>query len=271
MDKFLSELKLQNLLRQFCCGVVFFVPLYLFVPCKIQWVWQHAGLAKDSLKCIAVLAFIIGTVIYHLEKNLYSYAIQTIYEHAQNKYWGILFWVFGLLIPCCWLLDMDLTKCLCLNTGLIGVIVMIIILMISCICGCVICRTQTQWEIEAHSKKYTEKDWAIADKMAVWSDFIHCIQSCCFAWILGAGIAIRITQECECCASKENISASCVAAICLLLIELGIDWHRYRHVLSLPQTMNDNTVHRLTYIKMTVNYKRKTSIMKALINRLFFR
>lgn len=235
MDQFLSKLNLQNLIRQFCCGIVFFVPLYLFVPCKIQLVWQNAGVADDSLKCVGVLAFIIGTVIYHLEKNLYSYTTQALHELVRNRWWGILFWALGLVIPCCWLFGVNLTKCLCAQIYIVGIILMIIILMISGICGCVICRAQRCWEIEFHSRNYTVRDWAIADKVAVWSDFIHCVQSCCFAWLLGAGIAIHVTQECECCVSKENISASCVAVISLLLIELGIDWHRYRHVLSITK------------------------------------
>ena len=233
MDKFLSELRLQNLLRQLCCGVVFFVPLYLFVPCKIQWVWQNAGLAEDSLKCIAVLAFIIGTVIYHLEKNLYSYAIQAVFEFIGEKKKGRCLWVFGCIIFAS-LLSYTFGKynipwMLCVIT-MAWVLFSLSLFAFSDI---VFEPTRDQWKIEAHSKNYTEQDWAIADKVAVWSDFIHCVQSCCFAWLLGAGIAIHMTQECECCVSKENISASCVVAICLLLIELGIDWHRYRHVLRL--------------------------------------
>lgn len=238
MDKFLSELKLQNLLRQFCCGVVFFVPLYLFVPCKIQLVWQNAGLADDSLKCIAVLAFIIGTVIYHLEKNLYSYAVQAVFEKSQGKNVGRYLWVLGcvlfVVLPFYTFWNCDRSWMLYAMIIVCSVWTLLS-LSVFAFSDIVLKPTQKQWEIEAHSKKCSEKEWAIADKVAVWSDFIHCVQSCCFAWLLGAGIAIHIIQECECCASKENIIASCVEVICLLLIELGIDWHRYRHVLSITK------------------------------------
>lgn len=272
MDKFLSELKLQNLLRQFCCGVVFFVPLYLFVPCKIQWVWQNAGLADDSLKCIAVLAFIIGTVIYHLEKNLYSYAVQAVFEKSQGKNVGRCLWVLGcvlfivLLFYTFWNRD--------ISWALYAMIIVccvwtLLSLSVFAFTDIVLKSTQKQWEIESHSKNYTARYWAIADKVAVWSDFIHCVQSCCFAWLLGAGVALRITQQCGCCASEKNIIDSCFIAICLIIIELGIDWHRYRHVLSLNQAMNNSNEKRLVYIRMTVNYKKKSSINKSLINRLF--
>lgn len=236
MDQFLSKLNLQNLLRQFCCGIVFFVPLYLFVPCKIQWVWQNAGLADNSLKCIAVLAFIIGTVIYHLEKNLYSYAIQAIFEKCHDKKGGVILHLFiGILIIS--VSGISIAFLLSWWWSVMSFIILwtLIFLSVFAHSDMLIYPTQKLWEIESHSKNYTARDWAIADKVAVWSDFIHCVQSCCFAWLLGSGIAIHVTQECECCVSKENISTSCIVAICLLLIELGIDWHRYRHVLSITK------------------------------------
>ena len=79
MDSFLQKFSLQNLLRQFFCGVVFFVPLYLFAREKMP--------ATDLLKwesgvffLFSSVALAVGTIIYHLEKNLYSYPLMYMYE-----------------------------------------------------------------------------------------------------------------------------------------------------------------------------------------------
>ena len=81
MNEFLSKFSLQNFLRQFFCGVVFFLPLYLFVLWKVHEFFFQSGICcKKQLICIGALACVIGTLIYHLEKNLYSYVIQGICE-----------------------------------------------------------------------------------------------------------------------------------------------------------------------------------------------
>lgn len=277
MDQFLSKLNLQNLLRQFCCGIVFFVPLYLFVPCKINAVWKRAELEEHSLICVAALAFIIGTVIYHLEKNLYSYAIQSIFKKQYGvrsaKYLlSILYLLCLVALPCSYWIFNESLHNIILCIGIIALIVAIVaIIIVFWDSKDLTTSTQTQWEIESHSTKYTERDWAIADKVAVWSDFIHCVQSSCFAWIAGALVAAHYScfgkGRCICCASKDTVAYSVGLAVCLLLIELGIDWHRYRHVLYLTEERHKGT-RDIVYIRMSVSYRKKESWLRKQIRSL---
>ena len=256
MDQFLAKLNLQNLLRQFCCGVVFFVPLFLFVPCEFNRILEDARLEDNRLICVAVLSFIIGTIIYHLEKNLYSYIIQACFECCARYllyFVAVAFFIgtVGLfLIGYNWAI-------------LIGVL--LVMLIIACLAAILlplcskdfeaklgdsqtnnkapgevvndlIKRTELSWGIEDKAEGVTLKQHAIAEKVSVWSDFIHCVQSSCFAWILGTVIAFFLHPCCICvcngfsCIYIQRMCNSVVIAIFILLVEIGIDAHRYIHV-----------------------------------------
>lgn len=255
MDQFISKLNLQNLLRQFCCGVVLFVPLYLFAPCQMRHFWYHTGLSDARLICVAVLAFIIGTIIYHLEKNLYSYLIQAIFESVGACFLRLVFFIIIIGNIGLWIIGWNWSV-------LIGVLlVMLTIAALCCIalpifskdfnseecddetdrmfCRIVqrlIVRTEQCWEIENEAEGVSKRQFAIASRVSVWSDFVHCVQSCCFAWILGTIIAYYLhpchTCGCsgDCCVYIQHMCMSVVVAIFILLVEIGIDAHRYIHV-----------------------------------------
>lgn len=229
MDQFLSKLNLQNLLRQFCCGIVFFVPLYLFVPCQIKSFWYHAGLADKYITCIAGLSLIIGTIVYHLEKNLYSYTIQTIFETFKccsllKAFTSILILIYFIIL--CFKIALPFEYALTVFFS--------ILYAFGLVCTIyskkrrLIIRTERYWQIE-NDVENNSRQAAIAKKVSVWSDFIHCTQSCCFSWILGTIVArycgSRLQDD---IIAKMNI---CVSLVLLLLsIELFIDSHRYIHV-----------------------------------------
>lgn len=94
MKGFLDNFSLSHILRQFFCGVVFFVPFFC-LPADLnkvhtlkEWI-QISNSNKDwsnpKLALLCILACIIGTVIYHLEKNLWSYPLQCVFERGFNE------------------------------------------------------------------------------------------------------------------------------------------------------------------------------------------
>ena len=292
MNEFLSKFSLQNFLRQFYCGVVFFLPLYLFVPWKVHEFFFQSGLCCKQLICIGALACVIGTLIYHLEKNLYSYVIQGIYEWLEERRPCKLFTKCKLVKKCklpreCKLLRKCILYLKCrlfrkiiIALVVIGLCVLIhslhlsigktILFSILILCmaklfldGKVFKTTIISWIIEGsdakenRDKNRTETDEmqacdpghgeiamhdlrSIAGKIAVWSDFIHCTQSCCFAWILGTCFSYWIIERncCACCAQcmYSKMYWSLIAAFSILFIESAfIDRHRYSFVMEMKR------------------------------------
>lgn len=262
MDKFFSGLNLQNLLRQFCCGVIFFVPLFLFVPNQFYYIWRQAGIVEDRLICVAVLSFIIGTVIYHLEKNLYSYLIQAAFESIGEKLLRAVLIIFVLMVMLFWIADC------CLPTLIGIVLVLLVIACIICfliplfsrdfnhkaeadstdeiyckIVDALIDRTEKCWLIEKFVKDKWTPQYSIAKKVSIWSDFIHCVQSCCIAWIMGtiAAYYLHPCFLCGCDASRciylHDMSVGVEIAMTILLVEIGIDAHRYIYVIRMTSSV----------------------------------
>ncbi|MBR6576117.1 MAG: hypothetical protein IKK73_03185 [Akkermansia sp.] len=67
MDSFLQKFSLQNLLRQFFCGVVVFVPLWLFARTRIV---EILGVEKGNTGvylAFAALASVVGTYALHTQ------------------------------------------------------------------------------------------------------------------------------------------------------------------------------------------------------------
>ena len=276
MNEFLSKFSLQNFLRQFYCGVVFFLPLYLFVPWKVHEFFFQSGLCCKQLICIGALACVIGTLIYHLEKNLYSYVIQGIYEWLEErksleKYNKII--IAGVLL--CGLI-LTLSRCChCLICVIIASpFILCIVKLFSD--GKVFKTTIISWIIEGSDakenkdKNHTETNEmqardpghgeitmhdlrSIAGKIAVWSDFIHCTQSCCFAWILGTCFSYWIIER-NCCAScveymSSRMDWSLIAAFSILFIEsVFIDRHRYSFVMEMKRQYKKLSPHS-PYVK----------------------
>ncbi len=115
--------------------------------------------------------------------------------------------------------------------------------------GKVIKRTRKIWIIETGTAELPEEDdksnlkltlsdkKAIAQKLATWSDFIHCTQSCCFAWIAGCWVTQCWIFK---CGLADGFGAACkepsvLIAFLILLLEVLFDWHRYQHVLDITK------------------------------------
>ena len=331
-DKF----SLQNLFRQFFCGFVFIVSFCLFASGNttenLTWS-QLEGFLKgihwelSLLIALAVAACIIGTIIYHLEKNLYSYSLQAFFESIDycinptqegtdkdkkggNVVFLILFsilWslffvlvvepqrifaifssisqgiscqrifnhsaaflaviisfpIFGIIAYCfsqiCYIIALVLAVvgyvifCCAINISFFNseILVWILVLLFPfpflLVSRKVINRTQMIWIIETGSEnqlpqKNDKGDLhlsipdkrTIAKKLATWSDFIHCTQSCCFAWIAGCWIADGFCAACN--------QPSVRVAFFILLLEIFFDWHRYQHVLDI--TKQEEQLHK---------------------------
>ncbi len=255
MNELFSKFSLQNFLRQFFCGVVFFTPLYLFAPGCMQNFFSKCGIAMgDSIYYVGALACVVGTIIYHLEKNLYSYTAQGIYECMFKKCKetsrdkqlgnGLLSYVIMAFV---------LILSIWLNPRLFLDIIWIFLLVV--LAAILILKyfldkktfdtTLMCWKIEGSipddnetTKEGVRELNSIAAKVAVWSDFIHCTQSCCFAWLLGTYLTYRVLKPCS-AANAELMSKSIAVAVVLLIIEtVLIDRHRYAFVELMREKYN---------------------------------
>lgn len=254
MDSLLHKFSLQNLLRQFFCGVVFFVPVWLFSKdlrdqCDMGVLVDIAEWKTETFLVFAALASIIGTVIYHLEKNLYSYAVQCMYEALRKHYRfsGVcvvvaFVFVISLFPLCC-----DIKVKTIISLSFFSVFYIVCLLFGGSLQD-VFERTRSCWIIEGEglndkSSILSQQKRAIALKVAEWSNFIHCVQSCCFAWLLGCACCQRWFIEigftcCESCffqalQKQEEMLFSVHIASSILFLELLFDWHRYQHVIAM--------------------------------------
>lgn len=96
MKEFLDKFSLSLILRQFFCGVVFFVPFFgvsgttkgTNVYSLNEWIQKGTSnndWSNPKVAALCVLACIVGTIIYHLEKNLWSYPLQCIFERTFHE------------------------------------------------------------------------------------------------------------------------------------------------------------------------------------------
>ena len=223
MDSLLHKFSLQNFLRQFFCGVIFFVPIYIFGDAQIGELGHIEKWETGTFLLFAAVAAAVGTIIYHLEKNLYSYPLMYLYEkklfcsdlsqkgHSEIREKGHYYWIMWCVIGVVFLLSLGCTNLLPLHpwSSLLyaGGIYLILVThaLLNNSTEDIIKPTLVMWIIE-HQAKAKEKSPlnapasaittvqdAAVGKLANWSDFIHCSQSCCFAWILGSLLAYNIS------------------------------------------------------------------------------
>lgn len=254
MDSFLQKFSLQNLLRQFFCGVVFFVPLWLFTQacgykccsCSIVDIttWE-AG----TFFLFASLASVIGTIIYHIEKNLYSYSIQTLFEVC-SRHGNLHMRVVPLLVagaitlvvsPLFHISDMEKIFDCYMVALIFFIVVSIFNVLFTDSFIKVMKRTRVCWFIEEQISDKSSVDmfarWAVAKRISSWSDFIHCTQSCCIAWLLGCALCKLIENNADMCMWNEPLfELSILIAGSVLFLEIIFDWHRYQHVIAMPET-----------------------------------
>lgn len=246
MGNLIDKLSLQNLLRQVFCGIVFFVPFLVGEGCFCNVVKNSIIEASVSAGCIFLgVACAVGTLIYHLEKNLYSYPLQI--QHKKNRS----------CIVSCILIVVTLLGTLWFNVVLqwaavfifgVGFIYMSVVLCkinglkckwIKMVDDCLkftrwkkgirkalLNETREIWSLEEcilHPCELSFQEKATIKKIAVWSDFIHCGQSCCFALLLGT---LVVDAGCE---NNVNEWLYIIPLVVLAMIVL-IDYHRYQHV-----------------------------------------
>lgn len=248
------------------CGVVFLLPFFLFsaiteVAAKpttcCEWLasllrtllghsdkhlsfrevcasLHHLNLSGVEFTCLAVLSIIIGTLVYHLEKNLWSYGLQ-------------VFFCSRLCVRICFLIIAAFvtTVIFCCHSNANNVLVVIALtigvlaLMVSLFC--VYCgevkTTDDIWLAEAGKKRLDKNATLdrrsaqiIMGKVSTWSDFIHCGQSCAWAWIIGSTLAYFLLHRHA--ALVIPYWSGIKAAVCLLIAEAFIDWHRWQHVMK---------------------------------------
>lgn len=280
MDKFLGAFSLQNFLRQFFCGVVFLVPFFLYETPLEQWLVAEgdipiANLVRESdwssakATALGVLACIVGTIIYHLEKNIYSYAMQSLFEFIAEKsnrnYWITALVPIGGIVAIIIMLLALLFAHPDYHLLLFFIIVIFaaVITIVACCNAKLKNRTRRQWVAECMD--LSSKDDAIfltsyvlgftsqipsaaipliAARISKWSDFIHCVQSCCFSFLFGSILVQKIIGQ------GLDWKYQMLTPLCILLFEAIFDWHRYQHVLAITGRMSE--LHSDTQYEVTI-------------------
>lgn len=252
MDSFLQKFSLQNLLRQFFCGVVFFVPLWLFTQdpgrkCCTYSVLDITQWETGTFLLFVALASVIGTIVYHVEKNLYSYLVQTLFESfAKYKNWQMrvvpLLVAGAITVMISPLFQVPEDKGDVFNCYMVALSFFVVICIFNVLFTesffKVMIRTRASWIIEEQFCDKSSEDrlarWAVAKRISSWSDFIHCSQSCCFAWLLGC-LLCKFANNIE-VQNTEFFGLSIVVVASILFLEIIFDWHRYQHVLAMTES-----------------------------------
>ncbi len=256
MDKFIGQFSLQNILRQMFCGVVFLLPFFLFHSIvvleghaieidfrNVCTTLHELHLSGWEMTCLSILAIIIGTLIYHLEKNIWSYGLQILFTSriGKRRLWVLVALVSALGLPifvpreCIF----DLPDVLTYNNFSSFVLIIAFFIMsssifVSCLCISynVMTETRNMWIAEgggSETKNNSDTRKIIMDKVSTWSDFVHCGQSCAWAWILGSMSAYILFKNND--ILTPFYQNGILAAGGLLIAEALIDWHRWQHVM----------------------------------------
>lgn len=247
-------LSLGTLVRQMMCGIVFFIPIVLWKQngnwdSIVSWLqkWETAGLIA-----FGAAAACIGTLIYHLEKNLWAYFWQYIRiegkEYAWEWMWGLMF-IGGIGILVCALYY------LCPHLSIvIGGIYFLIMMLAICIpllrvvhkVSNLVEHTQNMWRTASRLPDdfvaFLEKSNAdtktvlelyevkeIARREAGWADYIHCGQTAAFSWILSC--LLIWGNICSCSGTSPNwFIPSLFGAVWLLGFEMLCEIHKQLHI-----------------------------------------
>ena len=233
------------------------------MPWKVHEFFFRSGLCCKQLICIGALACVIGTLIYHLEKNLYSYVIQGIYEYGYYVGVRVSLIVAFLLIVIVVIEYLYPILSIPLFCHLFVVIFLVLLISLKGLYKKTDQTTLISWIIEgSDAKENKDKNRietnemqardlghgeitmhdlrSIAGKIAVWSDFIHCTQSCCFAWILGTCFSYWIIEKNYYSGYLQDMLPtmvwSIIATLIILFIEsVFIDRHRYSFVMEMKR------------------------------------
>ena len=270
MDKFLGAFSLQNFLRQFFCGVVFFVPFFLYESHLVTWLERgqsNGDWSSAKVTALGVLACIIGTIIYHLEKNIYSYGLQCVFEWGHAKEWRCMVWSIIIVIIVITAAILAIYPHYYLATFFIVISIFGMLSFCSVFCDLLHKRTRKLWVAEhicttanstrklasyvtgTPSKIPSDAIPIIAKRISKWSDYIHCVQSCCFAWMFGTLMAhFQAQQIIKLCRADDfdklydllrnyEWRFQILIPLCILILEAIFDWHRYQHVLAITGQM----------------------------------
>lgn len=264
------------------CGIVFFASYLVFTKGSI-WNTSVSGLTTKDGAVFLPLAIIIGTIIYHLEKNFISYAQQLEIEIIKKHFKDCLCNVFCILIVLSYISlllfvlsiiafsDNVEFKNDTLRIVLVSIVATFILFhVLFLVIGSryfriswakLLWRTQRMWQLEEielsllykvlNSKKDAKSEetqsgcvfddfleiqgiHASAKRLATWSDFIHCTQSCVFAWVLGSAAALLIHGQIF-SNSKVILASSYLVCILALVCEYIVETHRYAQLLHISK------------------------------------
>ena len=201
------------------------------------------NLSAVEFTCLAVLSIIIGTLIYHFEKNIWSYGLQILFTSNKLSVWCCI-WIIGavlfgvIAIVSIFISPRVLFLILCIS---LVVAFSACLLSVFCVEGACVEITEQMWLAEA-GKKIPDKGGAldgesakiIMAKVSTWSDFIHCGQSCAWAWILGSSFAYQLIEK---PILQVGFWIGLFSAVLLLVAEAFIDWHRWQHIVKVADVI----------------------------------
>lgn len=250
-------LSLGTLVRQMMCGIVFFIPIVLCNNSDwdsiVAWLrnWNAAGLIA-----FGAVAACIGTLIYHVEKNLWAYFWQTlrIRKSWKGRNWVYIVSYLMMLLPLAMLFLWKAEASISWKAIIITVILAVvfpILMLIKPWKMLLLEKTQQMWKASSklpenldadikHSeannsastitplqllKLYELKE--IARREAGWADYIHCGQTSAFAWILGC---IPVMTNSAASPAPGWLIPSIWGAIWLLGFEMLCEIHKQMHI-----------------------------------------
>lgn len=240
---------------------------------------------------MTILALIIGTIIYHLEKNTYCYILQSVFlnafyffsdrkrenesvtetkggnrgrskelqDYVINCVQAVYSFLSGnvrylrMLLVLMFVVALNSLFWVGLN-GATGAFVAISAVLVMFLAK-PIYFYQKVWSITKPLQNEREeviKPHLIMKHLDAWSDNIHCVQCCCFAWVFGAFFAkVQSIQDkylsCDCyicpnawsnfqtTISEVLNSVDCKIAFGVLFLELLFEFHRFFHLYNIVE------------------------------------
>lgn len=107
MNHFLNSFGISNYIRQMMCGIIYFIPFFLFSRSSTECFLKNGqgDWSSTKLLVVAVVAACIGTLIYHVEKNLLGYSSQVFRAWCKHKHpkcpvvTAMIFMILAAILP----------------------------------------------------------------------------------------------------------------------------------------------------------------------------
>lgn len=263
MNHFFNSFGISNYIRQMMCGIIYFIPFFLFARSSTECFLKNGqgDWSSTKLLVVAVVAACIGTLIYHVEKNLLGYSSQVFRAWCKNSKWpvwvALIFMALAAILPLPvmarghkegvvetlthWLMNGETPVLMAICLAILPLFLLISAGRSNSDSGKperafdrTVKETRNAWRAASVRWSDTENSSQlreireISERESNWADFIHCGQTSAISWILGSITAIHLNQA--------NVVDSYLfwcgisIALWLLAFEFFCEWHKSLHI-----------------------------------------